>query len=185
MRENKNTGRPYRTLGWYLKFAREQLKRTVPEVSGAVEIEIEDLERFENGESRPSEEILALLISHLELEEPEADSLWELAGYSQETFESPNDNKQQIAIVLPMDPRIVYTDKAHVSVNKSGVVLSFMQTTGAGNQPLAVARVGMSKEQAHKVLSVLKSALEENEFAAKPKLLNAPRQTSHKNKDKK
>ena len=68
--------RPFRTLGWQLKLAREQLKETLAEVSGAVEIDNETLELIEQGKRRPSEDVLLLLISHLGFEDTEASSLW-------------------------------------------------------------------------------------------------------------
>ncbi len=179
MRENKNPIRPYRTLGWYLKFAREQIKETLPEVSGAVEIEVEELQKIERGESRPSEDVLTSLISHLGLEGAEATSLWDLAGYSDGQDAAPTDDlKQQIALVMPVDLRIVYTDMAHIMASDNGIVMNFMQGGGPGNQPLAVARVGMSKKHARSVLDVLSRALDSSTQSSKPKYLSAPKKRS-------
>jgi hypothetical protein len=48
-------------------------------------------------------------------------------------------------------------------VNNYGVVMNFMQGGGPNMQPLAVARVGMSKEHAKSVLDVLKQTLSQSE----------------------
>ncbi len=174
MSDNRDSRRPYRTLGWHLRFAREQLKKSMLEVSGAVEIDVEVLEGIEYGEQRPNEDILLLLITHLGFEDAEATSLWELAGYSDAFMANQDDTIQQpLAIVMPMDIRIIYTDMTHVVTNDSGVVMNFMQSGGPGNQSMAVARVGMSKEQAHNVLAALQQSLDKIERPAKPKYLPA------------
>src|SRR5262245_43560188 len=129
--------RPFRILGWHLKLAREQLTESVAEVSGAVEIDAEILEKIEQGKTRPSEDVLLLLISHLGFEDAEANSIWELAGYVP-------DNKPYDETSKSIDLRIMYTDMVHVVVNDFGVVMNFLQANGLGNQPLAVSRVGMS-----------------------------------------
>src|SRR5690349_9860745 len=95
---------PYKTIGWHLKFAREQLKESLAEVSGAVEIDEKTLISIENGLRRPSEDVLLLLISHLGLDDAEATSLWELAGYSDD------EPIQSTPVHLQQDLRVVYTD---------------------------------------------------------------------------
>ena len=54
----------------------------------------------------------------------------------------------------------------HVMVNNYGVVVNFMQSAGPSNQPLAVSRIGMSKEHAYSLLEVLQNTLEQS---SKPK----------------
>lgn len=144
---------PYKTIGWHLKFAREQLKESLAEVSGAVEIDEVTLVQIENGERRPSEEILLLLISHLNLEDAEATSLWELAGYDREENDVPQ---------VQADQRIVYTDAVDATVNDYGVVLDFMQGSGPMGRLSAVARVGMSKDHAKHLLNVLQNTLNDS-----------------------
>ena len=41
--------------------------------------------------------------------------------------------------------------------------MTFLQGAGPNNQPLAVSRVGMSKEHARSVLEVLKKTLEQSD----------------------
>jgi len=81
MSEQKQNTPPFKTLGTHLKYLREQVRESLAEVSGAVEIDVNVLERIEQGFERPSEDILLLLISHFAMPDQEAVQLWELAGY--------------------------------------------------------------------------------------------------------
>ncbi len=168
---------PYKTIGWHLKFAREQLRESLIEAAGAVEIEVETLERIEQGKQRPSEDVLLLLINHLGLEDAEATSLWQLAGYI-----SPIDVEPDKSLAHPaIDLRTVYTDMMHATINDYGVVMNFMQS-GPNNQLLAVARVGMSKEHAKRIIEILQKTLTQSDHSISPKLLPSP-QTHKKAKD--
>ena len=160
---------PYKTIGWHLKFAREQLKESLAEVSGAVEIDELTLDKIEQGSHRPSEDVLLLLISHLGLDDIEATSLWELAGYD------ADEPDQQPKAIARSDLRVVYTDMVNVMVNDYGVVMSFMQGDASNGQLTGVARVGMSHEHARKVLEVLQTSLSQTKSKAKPNYLPAPK----------
>src|SRR5205807_9580549 len=76
---------PFTMLGKQLKLLRENRQESVAEVSGAVEIDIDILERIERGEERPSEDILMLLIDHFGMQDHEAAELWESAGYNHDS----------------------------------------------------------------------------------------------------
>lgn len=162
---NNDTNRPFQPLGKQLKSMREKRRESLSEVSGAVEIDPDVLSRFEEGLDRPTEDILLLLISHFASKEDTAAKLWHLAGYDKDELPMQNisnDTNNQIQngiVLMPTDAKIVYTDMVHVMVNNYGVVLNFMQTSGPGNQPMAVSRVGMSREHAQSVLEVLKQTL--------------------------
>lgn len=162
---------PFKQLGKSLKQLRVKRNETLAEVSGAVEIDSDFLSAIEAGSERPSEDVLALLISHFALKDEVATKIWELAGYERGVGDGgePMDGPQPV-MVMPMDLRIVYTDMVHVVVNDFGLVMNFMQTGGAGNKPLAIARVGMSREHAQSVLEVLQKTLAQSE----PKQLRAP-----------
>lgn len=169
----KHKSTPFAHLGQHLKQLREARTESLAEVSGAVEIDIEQLSLYEQGKDRPSEEILLLLISHFATKEDEAMKLWEMAGYvdHKQPDNMMNDDQgdlQNTIMVMPSDARISYTDMVHVMVNNYGVVINFMQGAGPNNQPLAVARLGMSKEHAKSVLEVLKRTLESSEPKALP-----------------
>jgi hypothetical protein len=170
---------PFRALGGHLKKSREARRESLVEASGAVEIEIDTLELIEDGVQRPSEEILLLLISHFEIEDDEATDLWELAGYNDmdfigdPSFEA-RDQIRPTAFVLPMDIRVVYTDMVNVIVNNYGVVMNFIQNSGPNNQPLAVARVGMSREHAESVIQILQQTLAQADKIQPPKSLPVP-----------
>lgn len=181
MRDQQNL--PYKSFGEVLKKLRAKASKTPAEVSGAVEIDENRLKAYETGEQRPTEDILMLLIQHFELKDDQADELWKLAGYSgqpdAEQFYVNDElgNAQQVTVgVTAHDARIVYTDMIQVMVNNYGVILNFLQGAGPGNQPLAVSRVGMSKEHAKSVLEVLKKTLEQAEYPPAPKQLRAPDQ---------
>lgn len=161
----EDINKPFQPLGKQLKSMREKLRESLADVSGAVEIDPEALSSYEDGTNRPAEEILLLLISHFSTKEDQAAKLWHLAGYDQDELplqSSTNDTSGQIqnsVALLPNDAKIVYTDMVHVMVNNYGVVLNFMQTSGPNNQPMAVSRVGMSREHAQSVLDVLHKTL--------------------------
>lgn len=172
MSETNKSNRPFELLGKELKKLRNKRKESLVEVSGAVEIDSDVLSKFESGDSRPSEDILALLISHFGIKESESDKLWKMAGYenpdSKSGFTVSDDTafQGQQVMVMPIDARIVYTDLVHVMINNYGVVINFMQGAGPNSQPLAVSRIGMSKEHAKSLLEVLQNTLEQSE---KPK----------------
>lgn len=184
---------PFESLGKELKKLRSQRNESLAEVSGAVEIEIDELSDFEKGISRPGEDILALLINHFEMKDKDSDKLWNLAGYegsdSSNGFVASDDAVLQSlpVFVLPIDARIVYTDLVHVMVNNYGVVVNFMQSAGPNNQPLAVSRIGMSKEHAYSLLEVLQNTLEQSSKPKEIKQIPAKvtvRKNKTKNKDK-
>jgi transcriptional regulator with XRE-family HTH domain len=176
---------PFKTLGQKLKIIRQKLHETIADVSGAVEIDEATLQRFEEGRECPSEDILLLLISHFGMSEEEAASLWRLAGYEppraqERESNTPNENSNQrnMVLVMAIDPRIIYSDGVHVSANPSGVVLNFAQNSGTP-QSLTTARIGMSREQAQRVLHVLQQALQ----YSGPRQLPAPGQSSEEKSD--
>lgn len=162
---------PYQKLGEKLQRIRKNSRETLPEVSGAVELESDIVESYEKGETRPSEDVLDLLIRHFDLEDKDAEELWDLAGYSNSELHASGDTPGAPGlIVIPMDNRIVYTDTANVSINNYGVVMNFMQN-GTNNQQVSIARVGMSMEHAKSVLDVLAKTIAQAESNRKPKQL--------------
>lgn len=171
----RSTDYPFRPLGEQLRQLREKRQETLAEVSGAVEIEPEALSAIEDGIKRPSEDILLLLISHFAAKEEVASKLWELAGYHKDEMPAAKDsgahggqNLQHNVIAMPADLRIVYTDMVHVMVNDYGIVMNFMQTAGIGGHPLAIARVGMSREHAQSVMELLQKTLTMSQPKALP-----------------
>ncbi len=164
MKDSKHTP-PFKTLGTHLKYLRERIDETLAEVSGAVEIDDEKLDRIEQGEERPSEEILMLLISHFNVQDSEAVQIWELAGYDRRlapdaSMPMQDDNAQgkQLIMLLAVDIRAQYTDGIEISANKAGLTMTFTQT-GGQERPQPVAKVGMSYEQAESVMMALQRAL--------------------------
>lgn len=178
MNRDDKTGRPFKDLGEKIKAVRQQKKRSINEVSGAIEISEDNFKKIEQGELRPAEDTLATLLSYLEVNENEADRYWELAGYSDDSVNSGGqstviDLSQPIAMMMPADLKVVYTDMVHVMVNDFGVVMNFMQSTGNSQQPLAVSRIGMSKEHAKSVIAILEKSLKQAEAGTQQKLLGS------------
>ncbi len=176
---------PFFALGDLLRKLRTSLEKTQEDVSAAIEIEIEHLKSLEQGSNRPSEEVLLMLIQHFNASDEHAERLWQLAGYAGEPdmdeFLSNGSEEEnathaehdlppglaQLPNVISMgisvsDPRIVYTDLAKVEINDFGVVMNFHQLGGAPDaKPLAVAKVGMSRAHAEKVISLLQNTLKQ------------------------
>lgn len=159
---------PFKSLGDRLKTIRQKLQESVAEVSGAVEIDETTLQRIEQGQERPTEDILMLLISHFGMQDDEAASLWQLAGYDHshrlDDDDASNNSRASggTILVMAVDPRVIYSDGVTVSANKHGVILSFSQGTGTPHL-LTTAKIGMSREQARSVLHTIQQALEKSE----------------------
>ncbi len=181
MNEKQNRVFPYKLLGRQLKLIREKMQESLAEVSGAVEIDVIQLTEIEQGIKRPSEDILLLLISHFAIKDEEATKLWDLAKYDQQSIVQPgfvtdDTIAKQSHMMAPSEPRIIYTDMVHVMVNGYGVVMNFMQGGGSNNPPVAVARIGMSKEHAQSVLELMQRTL----IQTQPKTLPASDSSSDK-----
>lgn len=175
--DKKSDNTPFKVLGKHLNRARELAKESVAEVSGAVEIDEATLERIEEGRERPSEDILLLLITHFGIQDDEAVSLWELAGYDRTQHLKNDDdptNSRSLVMIMALDSRIVYSDKIEVVANTNGVILNFLQSPNGPYQAQTVARVGMSREQSQNVLRVLQQTLSQSAKAMMPKSLPAP-----------
>ncbi|HSX34308.1 MAG TPA: helix-turn-helix transcriptional regulator [Candidatus Saccharimonadales bacterium] len=174
---------PFKTLGEKLKIIRQKLHESVAEVSGAVEIDEQQLSRIELGQERPTEDILLLLINHFGMQDDDAAKLWQLAGYDQphnHDHEHNNNDPQNRAMVMIMavDPRIMYSDGVQVVANNVGVTLHFSQGSGTP-QPLTTARIGMSREQAYGLLHTLQNTLEQS----KPRQLPSSQNSQNKNQN--
>ena len=175
---------PFKTLGEELKTIRQKLHESVAEVSGAVEIDEQRLQRIEQGHERPSEDILMLLINHFGIQDDAAAKLWQLAGYEpnrdgQEQSDDPTINNRTMVMIMAVDPRVIYSDGAQITANDSGVVINFSQGMGTP-QALTTARIGMSRDQAYGVLRTLQQVLE----GSKPRQLPAPKQDPKDKQDK-
>ena len=170
---------PYKHLGSHLKYVREQSNQTLAEVSGAVEIDENYLERIEAGVERPDEDILLLLISHFGVKDREAVQLWELANYDSDmpeeirlTDDITQLSGKQVVMLLAVDMRTVYSDGLDVTVNPAGVTLNFTQAQNQ-TQTNSVARVGMSHQQAELVIQTMQRALLHAKYSGR-KMLPPP-----------
>lgn len=166
---NRDSKQPsFKTLGSKLKSLREQVFESLADVSGALEIDISKLAKIEQGNLLPSEEILLMLMAHFAVKDDEASRIWEMAGYNESKLPLNSSSGEELPelkpqlIIIPQDNRIVYSDQVHVMVNNYGVVMNFMQNSGNGKHPLAVSKIGMSREHAQSVLKVLQQTLEQS-----------------------
>ena len=155
---------PFKGLGRQLKVLRVRAKESIAEASGAVEIDIKQLASYELGQSRPTEDVLLLLLSHFDARDDEAVKMWEMAGYGAdklpEAAQAADFTEQNSPEV---DNKILFTDIVDVTVNNYGVVMNFMQATGPSSKPVSIARVGMSRDHAKSVLQILQVTLEQTE----------------------
>ncbi|HET8991674.1 MAG TPA: helix-turn-helix transcriptional regulator [Candidatus Saccharimonadales bacterium] len=179
---------PYDDLGKHLKKVREESKRSLSEVSGALEIDESDLHKIESGLERPDEDLMLLLISYFDMVDQEALKIWELADYDTDLDEhmefEPLEHEQQappmakpMIMLLSMEPRTMYSDGVEVSWNKAGITMEFSQATPKG--PLSVSKVGMSYDQAAEVLKCLERAMLHAKYTNQTKLL-PPKKNSEK-----
>lgn len=172
--ENMSERAPFITLGRHLKYVREQLHQSLAEVSGAVEIDEQELEKIEAGQERPAEDILLLLISHYGVEEHQAVRLWELAEYDDAAPDNIRHDADvqgnKVVMLLALDTRTMYSDGIEVEVDKAGVTLTFTQASGK-SQKSPVGRIGMSANQAEEVINAMQQALIKAKYNDHPKLL--------------
>ncbi|HEY1645239.1 MAG TPA: helix-turn-helix transcriptional regulator [Candidatus Saccharimonadales bacterium] len=174
---NSPSNTPYKTLGLRLKRLRSKHNRTLTEVCGAVEIDEELLDRIEAGEERPGEELLEQLINHYQMEDTDALRLWSLAGYDTDDLLVEDIDPlvaqaapASIIMLLALEQRTLYSDSLDVHYDASGLVLNFKQVAGQ-KQPISVAKLGMSYEQAEKVHQTLQKVLLRHKYLKGPKAL--------------
>jgi transcriptional regulator with XRE-family HTH domain len=173
--KDKGSELPLKDLGEKLKNIRQSMHETVADVSGAVEIDEQLLQRIEQGSERPSEDILLLLINHFGLTDKVASTLWEMAGYDYMDEDDDQDHNhsgerldpreaiqqgRSMVMIMAIDPRIIYSDGVHITANTSGVVLNFAQGVGTP-QSITTARIGMSRDQAHALITTLQKTLDQ------------------------
>jgi predicted transcriptional regulator len=176
--------KPYVSLGNQLKKVRQQAHRSLAEVSGAVEIDENQLKLIEAGLKRPDEDVMLLLISYFNMADQEAIHLWELAKYdsnlndhveltevdSTEQVIQQLGSKPMVMLLTALDVRTMYSDGVEVSWNDAGITLNFTQTTNK-NQSVSVSKVGMSHKQAESVIKVLQRAILSAKYSSSNKLL--------------
>jgi hypothetical protein len=163
---------------------RQKFQESLGEVSGAVEIAVEQLDRFERGAELPNEDILMLLISHFGLPDEEAVRLWEMAGYDANDRRlngeaADNDGEEQPfrgpapVMMIALDNRILYTNGTDIAADDAGLVVNFVQSDGNG-QRYVVSRIGMGYPQAEQLLHDLQRALLHKKYLSGPKQLPPP-----------
>lgn len=181
MSSSSQPNTPFKSLGSRLKRIRQRYSQTVAEVSGAVEIDERLLSRIEAGLERPAEDILELLINHFDMKDKDAISLWSLAGYEADPLDLDDDSLEDlkqslgglpksIIMLLALEPRTLYTDALDIHYDSNGLLLNFKQVVGQ-SQPISVAKLGMSYEQAEQVQKTLQKVLLHAKYLKGPKAL--------------
>ena len=178
-KDNQNLFQPYVEFGKQLRRIRVSAKKTLLDVSEALECDLNELTQIENGRQGPSKELLTLLISHFKLSHAKANQLWQLAGYEERVFDpdkmlsgtKPGSGSDGLEVVVGgdgrqfwlgvSDNRILYTDAADVSFNSQNVVINFLQALDNANRPSSIARVGMSVDQAASLIKVLRASVDQ------------------------
>lgn len=168
---------PYKSLGLRLKRIRNKYSRSTAEVCGAVEIDEDLLDKIEAGEERPGEELLEQLINHYQMEDRDALQLWSLAGYDVDDLMVEDSDPlmaggipRNIIMLLALEQRTLYSDSLDIHYDANGLVLNFKQIAGQ-KQPMSVAKLGMSYEQAEQVYLTLQKVLLRYKYLKGPKSL--------------
>lgn len=175
--------KPYLNLGKQLKSFRINHKESIEEVSGSIEINPNQLERYEAGLDRPDEEILELLISHYHVHYSVSEELYKLAGYDSyevqdeyidfntpESLIEATQIAKQIMFVFASENKAQYTDGLRVDFNQHGLQLTFTQSQG-GSENQIVTKLGMSNEMADNVIKTLTLALLYSKFLPRQPLI--------------
>jgi transcriptional regulator with XRE-family HTH domain len=172
----------FTNLGNHLKYIREQARESLAEVSGAVEIDEQYLQRIEEGLERPAEDILLLLISHFGVKDHEAVQMWESADYDSDMpdvlrpeHEVIQLTGKSLVMLVAGEIRTIYSDGVEITANSAGITMNFTQSRSAST-PVPVARIGMSQTQAEQVLADLQRALLHARYNSGHKLLPPPEQ---------
>lgn len=67
-----------------------------------------------------------------------------------------DEENQQVAVTInPATTPVLYTDNVLMNTNEDGVVLDIAQRIGSSTQSTVVARIGMSREHAKKLVTEL------------------------------
>src|SRR3990167_5321653 len=104
---------PHKPLGKKLKELRISANESLAEASGAVEIDVRQLAAYELGQSRPSEDVLLLLLSHFGVKDDEAVKLWDLAGYNMSKVpisHMANAGANDSQVSASTDDHVLFTD---------------------------------------------------------------------------
>lgn len=184
MSEEKN----YQRFGGQLKKIRLEAKKTLTDVSGAVELPEDKLSKIEKGTLRPREDLIFLLANYFKLSKPQTQQLRHLAGYREKRRKTPSQANQSpadlkmhledfigrhladsagllLTFTEPMQDKALYTNKTDVNISHNGVIIQFSQSTfmEKGHISMPVAKVGMSLEHAQQFSKILIQALKKIE----------------------
>ena len=85
---------------------------------------------------------------------------WALPGGFLDMNETLEEMKYPpIMLLMPMDSRVIYSDKSEVVASTNGLVINFMQFPNGPYPNQTVSRIGMSHEQASELVNILNKTL--------------------------
>jgi DNA-binding XRE family transcriptional regulator len=174
----QNTRR-YTDFGITLKLLRIKHRQTTNQLASALAVDRTFISKLENGHDKPSRELIGKIISHFSLSPNEAMTLWNQASGLTVTGEQGKEESymsqakqpmfiQQPAPNQPTNVNInidaartptLYTDNVFVGKSDVGVTLDFAQSVGPTGQVVVQSRIGMSQEQAKRLIEILKNSL--------------------------
>ena len=177
MDKSSDNNNQLKALGQKIRSKRLDLKQSLSEVSGSIEIDENELIKIETGLQKPSQEVLELIIEHFKITEMEANTLFDLAGYGSENIFPSNLMEflqslgtKCIVMLSPIEQKVVLSDSLDIHIDKDNIVFNFKQILG-NNQPTSVSKVAMNVNQAYQVMDLLTKALIKHNYLKNPKSL--------------
>lgn len=172
--------KPYTALGAKIRERRESLGMLIKQVSLEIAKDRSYLSKIENGQIKPTLDVLDKLIKCLSLDLPEALELYKLAGYSNDKIKFEGKEavgtvnsadakkltsmeKEPVQIFVPDNVNIFYTDSVFITSSQFGVVCDIAQKLAGTNQHRVVARFGLSFSHARALKDSLEKHLQDKE----------------------
>lgn len=144
--------------------------------------------KFESAERKPSREALVKLGQAYQLTRDQLIELISLFDYVPKNFtDSFKLKRREVTYVMnkpeptaqdmnfnvdPARTPVLYADSIYIKSNENGVGLDFAQQIGPSNQFNIVARIGLSKEHARRLIDQLEGLLRADGISSTQKKLN-------------
>lgn len=162
-------------LGKKLKRIRQSKNQSITGVAEAVGISRTHLSKIENGHERSSFNVLNNLFNHFHLSRDMAEELKRLSGHRSPIVMAAIKGKEEVDMTKAQINKedmtkvkvniknvpVLYSDSVFVTSSPLGIVFDFAQRIGPTKDQDIVARIGMSREHASRLLSVLQKRLKD------------------------
>jgi transcriptional regulator with XRE-family HTH domain len=170
----------FHKLGASLRELRLSKKLNITQFADLIDIDRTHLSKLENGHERPSQDVLRRINNRFLLSRDEALKLWHEAGYPNSELVVTESEKKEGIIMNPSPQQglettqsgpqlnininrekvpILYADTVYVMSNDNGLVLDVAQGVGPIPQQHVVSSIGMSKDQAKRMIQAMKDNL--------------------------